>query len=100
VNEGTGLAEALLGLDGFRMLEVSETPGEVVITVETAADLRGAVGAAESGRWPTSASWWRSATWRAPSSCPCAPDPCVGWATSLPRHLYAVGQDSSAAISL
>ena len=39
VSDGTGLAEALLGLDGFRVLEVTETPAELVITVETTADL-------------------------------------------------------------
>jgi transposase len=41
MNEGTGLAEALLGLDGFRVLEVTETPDEVVITVETMANFVG-----------------------------------------------------------
>jgi transposase len=41
MNDGTGLAEALLGLDGFRALEVTETPDEVVITVETMADFVG-----------------------------------------------------------
>ena len=30
MDDATGLAEALLGLDGFRVLEVSETPDEVV----------------------------------------------------------------------
>ena len=39
--DATGLAEALLGLDGFRVLEVSETPVEVVITVETSAEIVG-----------------------------------------------------------
>ncbi len=37
MNEGIGLAEALLGLEGFRVLAVNETPGEVVIDVETTA---------------------------------------------------------------
>jgi len=41
VNDGTGLAEALLGLDGFRVLEVIETPAELVIDVETTAELVG-----------------------------------------------------------
>jgi transposase len=41
MSDGTGLAEALLGLDGFRVLEVVETEAEVVITVETTADVVG-----------------------------------------------------------
>ncbi|MDP9453448.1 MAG: transposase family protein [Actinomycetota bacterium] len=41
MNDDTGLAEALLGLDGFRVLEVTETPHEVVIAVETTADYVG-----------------------------------------------------------
>ncbi len=41
MDDGTGLAEALLGLDGFRVLEVSEEPAEVVVTVETVAGLVG-----------------------------------------------------------
>jgi transposase len=41
MNDGTGLAEALLGLDGFRVLEVNESDAEVVITVETTADVVG-----------------------------------------------------------
>lgn len=35
MNDGNGLAEAMLGLDGFRILEVTETGDELVITVET-----------------------------------------------------------------
>jgi transposase len=35
MGDGTGLAEALLGLDAFRVLAVSETPAELVVTVET-----------------------------------------------------------------
>jgi transposase len=35
MSDGTGLAEALLGLDGFVVLEVSESPDELVVTVET-----------------------------------------------------------------
>ncbi len=35
MDDGIGLAEALLGLDGFRVLAVSEGPTEVVVTVET-----------------------------------------------------------------
>jgi transposase len=41
MNDGTGLAEALLGLDGFRVLEVVESDAEVVVTVETTADVVG-----------------------------------------------------------
>lgn len=41
MSDATGLAEALLGLDGFRMLEVAETPAEMVITVETTSDIVG-----------------------------------------------------------
>ena len=37
MQDGTGLAEALLGLDGFRVLEVTENPDEVVIRIETTA---------------------------------------------------------------
>jgi len=37
VSDGIGLAEALLGLDGFRVLEVNESPDELVISVETTA---------------------------------------------------------------
>ena len=41
MSDGTGLAEALLGLDGFRVLEVSETDTEVVIDIESTADVVG-----------------------------------------------------------
>jgi transposase len=41
MNDATGLAEALLGLDSFRVLSVSENSAEVVITVETTADVVG-----------------------------------------------------------
>ena len=41
MNDGTGLAEALLGLDGFRVLEVSETPAELTIEIETTVDFMG-----------------------------------------------------------
>jgi transposase len=39
MSDGTGLAEALLGLDEFRVLEVHETPDELVVTVETTASI-------------------------------------------------------------
>ena len=35
MSDATGLAEALLGLDGFIVLEVHETAVEVIIFVET-----------------------------------------------------------------
>ena len=35
MNEGTGLAEALLGLDGFQVLKVTEMADELVIEIET-----------------------------------------------------------------
>jgi transposase len=41
VSDGIGLAEALLGLDGFRVLEVHETSDELVITVETTVEFTG-----------------------------------------------------------
>lgn len=41
MNDGTGLAEALLGLDGFRVLEVSENSDEIVISVETVPQVTG-----------------------------------------------------------
>lgn len=41
MSDGIGLAEALLGLDGFRVLEVTETEAEVTIKVETTADFAG-----------------------------------------------------------
>ena len=37
MDDGIGLAEALLGLSGFRVLEVSEPDVEVVIVIETTA---------------------------------------------------------------
>ena len=40
-DDGIGLAEVLLGLDGFRVLEVVETAVEVIVTVETTADFTG-----------------------------------------------------------
>jgi hypothetical protein len=34
MSDATGLAQALLGLDGFRVLEVSEGQDKLVITIE------------------------------------------------------------------
>jgi hypothetical protein len=44
VSDATGLAEALLGLPGFRVLEVTESPAEVVIRIELSATLAGCPG--------------------------------------------------------
>ena len=41
VSDGIGLAEALLGLEGFHVLEVIEVPDEVVVTIETTRDFVG-----------------------------------------------------------
>ncbi len=41
MGDGNGLAEAMLGLDGFRVLEVTEEADELVITVETTAVIEG-----------------------------------------------------------
>ena len=37
----TGVAEAMLGLPGFRVLEVTETAAELIIRIETSAELVG-----------------------------------------------------------
>jgi hypothetical protein len=44
VSDGTGVAEALLGLPGFRVLEVVETTVELVVRIETTATLMGCAG--------------------------------------------------------
>jgi Transposase/zinc-finger of transposase IS204/IS1001/IS1096/IS1165 len=41
VGDGIGLAEVLLGLPGFRVLDAVETDAEVVVTVETIVDFTG-----------------------------------------------------------
>jgi len=42
--DATGAAEAMLGLDGFRVLEVAQTASEVIIRIETTVDLVGCPG--------------------------------------------------------
>lgn len=44
MSDATGAAEALLGLPGFRVLEVHEDPGEVIVVVELAAETVGCPG--------------------------------------------------------
>jgi transposase len=41
MSDGIGLAEALLGLDGFQVLEVVESADEVMVTIETVAGVVG-----------------------------------------------------------
>lgn len=41
MSDATGLAEAMLGLDGFRVLEVDRTAAELVITIESTDQLTG-----------------------------------------------------------
>ena len=41
MSDGTGLAEAMLGLEGFRVLAVTNAGAEVVIDIETTADMAG-----------------------------------------------------------
>ena len=41
MGDGSGLAEALLGLNGFRVLEVSETADELTISIETTVEVVG-----------------------------------------------------------
>lgn len=41
MGDGAGWAEVLLGLDGFRILEVTETEVELVVRVETTVDFVG-----------------------------------------------------------
>lgn len=37
MNDRTGLADALLGLDAFRVVAVTETPAAVIVEIETTA---------------------------------------------------------------
>src|SRR5438309_8214890 len=41
MSDGTGLAELLLGLPGFRVLDVLEATDEVVVTIESTLELVG-----------------------------------------------------------
>ena len=49
MSDGIGLAEALLGLPGFRVLEVTETPEELVVRIETTASFTGCDGCGVRG---------------------------------------------------
>jgi transposase len=44
VQDSIGLAEALLGLEGFRVLAVTETAEELVVRIETMASVVGCAG--------------------------------------------------------
>lgn len=44
MSDGSGLAEAMLGLEGFRVLEVTEGADELVVRVETTAEVVGCWG--------------------------------------------------------
>jgi transposase len=70
VNDGTGLAEALLGLPGFRVLEVVETDDELIVTVETTATLVGSVRAVGCARSRRTGYRSTSAIWRASAGRP------------------------------
>jgi hypothetical protein len=41
MDDAIGHAEAMLGLDGFRVLKVDRMPAEMTVTVETTADVEG-----------------------------------------------------------
>ena len=68
MSDGTGLAEALLGLDGFRILGVTEGAAEVVITIETTAAVVGCnscgVRAESQDRWPSPSVIWPASAGR------------------------------------
>lgn len=81
MNDGTGLAEALLGLPGFRVLAVIEAAAEVVVEIETIVEVEGCVGcgtrAVAHERRPTAIRdlacfgrparlVWRKRRWRCP----------------------------------
>ena len=72
MDDATGLAEALLGLDGFGVLAVEETPSEVIVTVETTADFVGCPSCGVRALRPRTASGSTSGT------CP-ASDVRHGW---------------------
>lgn len=50
MTDGIGLAEAMLGLDGFRVLEVVERPAELVITIESTVEVEGCRGCGRRAR--------------------------------------------------
>jgi transposase len=56
MSDGNGLAEALLGLDGFRVMDVVESAEELMIVVETTADI---VGCGRCGTRAVAHEWMR-----------------------------------------
>ena len=52
MSDATGVAEAMLGLPGFRVLGVHESPTELVIEIETVACLVGCPRARGRGAAP------------------------------------------------
>ena len=62
MTDATGVAEAMLGLPGFRVLDVEEGDGEVVILIETVDELVGCAGCGVIAR--RTAGWrWTTAIW-------------------------------------
>jgi hypothetical protein len=62
MSDATGVAEGMLGLDGFRVLGLQETASEVVILVEAVIELMGAPCVGSSPE-PTAAEPPITATW-------------------------------------
>jgi hypothetical protein len=81
-DDGIGLAEVLVGLEGFRVLEVVETAVEVIVTVETTADFTGwALRGPRRGPGPSPGPHPRSVLLRAASAAGVDQAP-----LALPRH--------------
>ena len=70
MDDVTGLTETLVGLDGVRVLDVSESPDEVCITVERTVDVVGCP-AATCGLSPSSASASRASDGPTEGMNPC-----------------------------